>query len=129
MWFIQPVLRNVSRWILIGLLALTVGGQWFILQSAAWAGMIVSYSKSATLTEAIGKTFDGQHPCPLCKFVARSQGHEKKQEMQQPPKADFFLNAVFVVRFGLRPFAGHPPAQVLVLARCEAPPLPPPRAV
>ena len=127
MWFIQPVLRNVSRWILIGLLALTVGGQWFILQSAAWAGMVVSYAKGATLTEAINKTFDGQHPCPLCKFVARGQAHERKQEMRQSPKTDFFLNAVFVIRFGLRPFAGHPFTRSFPLARREAPPFPPPR--
>ena len=38
--------------------------------------------KSAPLTEALAKTFDGRHPCSLCKMVAEGKRSERKQEAQ-----------------------------------------------
>lgn len=28
------------------------------------------------------KTFDGEHPCSLCKSIAKSQQHEKQQQIR-----------------------------------------------
>ena len=56
------------------------GGHWLALQSLAWTEMLVAYSRDAQLTEAVAKTFDGQHPCGLC--VRIEQG--KKSERQVP---------------------------------------------
>ncbi len=39
------------------------------LQVVAWAGMIVNYSRDAEISEAIEMTFDGEHPCPMCKAI------------------------------------------------------------
>ena len=36
-----------------------------------------------SLSEAVTKTFDGQHPCALCKFVQDGRAEEKEQEQQQ----------------------------------------------
>ena len=59
-----------------------LGGHWVILQSVGWVGMVVSYAnQDSTLDEAIKKTFDGQHPCGVCKLVKSGRASEKKQEV------------------------------------------------
>jgi len=49
------------------------GAQWFMLQSVAWTGMLIRFSQQTTFTEAVEKTFDGQHPCPLCSHIANAE--------------------------------------------------------
>jgi len=61
-------------------LASSIGLHWTVLQVVAWAGMIVGYSQEAPLREAVVKTFDGQHPCKLCKTIAKGKQSEKKTE-------------------------------------------------
>ena len=51
------------------LLVLTLGLHWTLLQTIAWTGMIVSYSRNASLTEAVSKTFDGKHLCKMSKAI------------------------------------------------------------
>jgi hypothetical protein len=46
----------------------------------AWLGMVVSYSQAAPLSEALEKTFDGRHPCCLCKEIAKARQTDKKPE-------------------------------------------------
>lgn len=48
--------------------------------------MVISYSQDASLKEALIKTFDGRHPCPLCKEIAKSRRSEKKSPAQAPSK-------------------------------------------
>lgn len=55
-----------------------LGGHWMALQSVAWVGMVIDYSKSTSLTTAIEKTFDGGHPCELCKTVNKGRTEEQK---------------------------------------------------
>lgn len=64
-------------------LVLSLGLHWALLQTVAWTGMIVSYSQGASFKEALSKTFDGKHPCCLCKVVQQGRAAEKKQEGQQ----------------------------------------------
>lgn len=40
--------------------------------------MLLSYSENGSLQEAARKTFDGDHPCALCKAVKESRKEEKK---------------------------------------------------
>ena len=56
-----------------------LGGHWAILQTAAWMGMVIDYSKSAGVETGIMKTFDGKHPCQLCLSVAKDKEKEGKQ--------------------------------------------------
>jgi hypothetical protein len=57
-----------------------LGGHWVAIQGVAWVTMIMDQSQEAPLVEAIGKTFDGQNPCPLCKAVAAGQDKEREQQ-------------------------------------------------
>jgi hypothetical protein len=62
---------NKSRTIFFGALALLqiLGGHWALLQTSAWLGMIVQCSQRAGLKAGLVQTFDGEHPCPVCKAI------------------------------------------------------------
>jgi hypothetical protein len=74
------VLYRLTRLAIVVALACSIGLHWGFLQSVAWVGMVVSYSQDAPLREALAKTFDGKHPCPLCKEIAKGKQSEKKSE-------------------------------------------------
>ena len=44
-----------------------------LFQVAAWSGMLVSYSKAYSISEAIEMTFDGENPCSMCKSIRQAQ--------------------------------------------------------
>lgn len=62
-----------------------VGGHWAILQTGAWVGMVIDYSKSAGVEAGITKTFDGKHPCQLCLSIAKNKEKEGKQTANVSP--------------------------------------------
>jgi hypothetical protein len=109
------------------MLCVTLGFHWGLLQSAAWVGMLVKYSQEGSFRDAVSKTFDGQHPCPLCKLVSAGKKSEKKPEAQLDlQKFDLFAAQTAAFRF--------PPATraefsfiLLTSTRGDAPPRPPPR--
>jgi hypothetical protein len=67
-------------------LALSIGLHWGFLQSVAWVGMVVSYSHDGGIGEALEKTFDGKHPCCLCKAIAEGKKSEKRPESEPVAK-------------------------------------------
>lgn len=56
------------------------GAQWLVLQSVAWTNMLITYSQDAPLSEAIQKTFDGQHPCQLCEHIQSAEKETQKED-------------------------------------------------
>jgi hypothetical protein len=70
----------VRRLLLILLLITLTGDQWAVMQSAAWATMLVNYLRTDSLPQAVTRTFDGQHPCPLCNAIAQGKKSEKKSD-------------------------------------------------
>lgn len=64
-------------------LMLSLGAHWALLQSVAWVGMIVHFTREDSFTEAWSKTFDGQHPCAMCKAIHQGRAEEKKREQKQ----------------------------------------------
>jgi hypothetical protein len=74
---------------------LLAGGHWAILQTGAWMGMIVAYSKDADVSTAISKTFDGKHPCAVCCAVqdGRKQEEKKAPVLQLELKKDFLIRS------------------------------------
>jgi len=106
-----------------------IGGQWTLLQSVAWVGMAVRYAQDGPLSEALQKTFDGRHPCSLCKVVQEGKKSEQKQTLLKvETKIDFWL--------ARSPSLLNAPASPLVLipsepgsapGRTEPPATPPPR--
>jgi len=67
-------MRRLTHIIVLAAFVFSCGGQWYVLQGVAWVKMLHDYSQMVPLTEAVGMTFSGQYPCPICKALA-----EKKQ--------------------------------------------------
>lgn len=74
-------LRMAGHWLLIGTLFVSLGGHLALLQTVAWGNMLVSFSRTDSLAEAAKKTFDGDHPCPLCKVVKQSSKDENRKPL------------------------------------------------
>lgn len=55
-----------------------MGGPWAVLQTIAWAKMVVEYSRDTSVGEALSKTFDGEHPCGMCKKISKVRSEERK---------------------------------------------------
>jgi hypothetical protein len=62
------------------------GGHWAILQSFAWSRMLVKNIHDSPLAAAVEKTFDGQHPCDLCKSIASERAKEKNVPKSSTPE-------------------------------------------
>ena len=75
-----PFLLRPAQYLLIVALFFALGGHWVVLQSIAWGRMIVEYSQQASVKEAVVKTFDGQHPCDICKSLSKAREKEKKSD-------------------------------------------------
>ena len=76
-------MQRLIKSLTVLMLVLSLGLQWALLQTVAWTGMIISYSRDGSLTEAVSKTFDGQHPCCLCKAVESGRQEERKQSQEK----------------------------------------------
>jgi hypothetical protein len=111
---------------------LASGSHWIALQGLAFGRMIVRYAQDAPLAEAVARTFDGKHPCPLCHAVQEGRQNEEKKRSTFGPQSRLELGlpgtAVAAPRWNVsaqdRPAA--PPRHWH--ARAEAPPKPRPRA-
>jgi hypothetical protein len=128
-WENANVLKRLSKLVMVASLVCLVGGHWALLQSVAWVGMAVKFSQSEPVAVALKKTFDGAHPCALCKVVTEGKKSEEKRETQEPVTKLEFVSSL---EFSLP----TPPEQPLDLTaflatitfRSQAPPSPPPRA-
>ena len=116
---------------LIAALMISIGAQWVVLQSAAWVGMAVSYSvKAGSVSEGLSKTFDGAHPCPMCKLVAKGKASEKKDaKVDAKQKIELFSQTsvplVFSPPFVQKKFPLA--ASESAPSRITSPAVPPPR--
>ena len=113
------------------MLALALGLHWSLLQTVAWVGMAVQFSKSDTLTTAISKTFDGQHPCSLCKVVKSGRQESDSPKQTAPGKVE--IKNLSLWQHDLSPAQSttlvtmrYPDTEVLAITRADAPPTPPP---
>lgn len=59
-----------------------------LMQVVAWSRMMVDYSNEEGLAKGVSMTFDGQHPCCLCKVVARSREEEEKRQPQDVTRVE-----------------------------------------
>jgi hypothetical protein len=91
--------RKLARFCLILALLATVGGHWFVFQSFAWATMLVDNLQTSSLSEAVSRTFDGNHPCRMCKHISEQRKTEKQSEAPAPQirKLEFVLQPVTFV--------------------------------
>ncbi len=73
------MIRRMIRLVAVAALLLSVGGHWALIQSAAWAGMLLNFAKQGSLRSAVEKTFDGRHACSLCEWVEHEQQNERDE--------------------------------------------------
>jgi len=90
--------------------------------------MLVANARRAPLSEAVAKTFDGNHPCDLCHAVANGQKSENKSEML-PTIAKMDLICTTRLVTCLPPCVPYEYERVrsAIPERSQMPPVPPPR--
>ncbi len=103
------------------------------LQTTAWTGMVIARSISGPLSEAVQSTFDGEHPCQVCKVISSG-----KQTEERSRQAFELLKKAGALKFvDVRPLTVGLPRPSLesvwwpALVDCsgrgaDAPPTPPP---
>ena len=75
-------MARIAHAVVVLALCLSIGTHWVVLQSVAWGTMIVRYAQQISLTQAVAQTFDGDHPCNLCKRISAAKHSEKKSDAQ-----------------------------------------------
>jgi len=111
-------------------LVFAIGAHWVILQSVAWVGMAVAYSQNSSLKQALVKTFDGKHPCTLCKVVQHGKNTDKRAGTEnQVPKLDLLLDLNATDAMVNSPSRVPISALATIRLRSQAPPSPPPKTV
>lgn len=125
------LVRIVGPWAVAVALFFMAGGHWGALQTVAWAGMLWNYTQSdGSLLAGVQKTFDGKSPCKMCKSIKAAKEKEstvpaivvgpKKIESLPAP-----MRAALPPR-DCRKFVFPAAADVMIVARADAPPVPVP---
>ena len=125
---------GVFKWVghVLVLLAFlsAIGAHWFVLQSVAWTTMLAENLRTASLPRAVERTFDGKHPCALCKKISKSKQHEKKTEFRvEPNKFEFSYAPVTFLFLPPKDFREMRPRDTSAQLRSNSPLLPPPRSL
>lgn len=126
------MLRRAARILLVAILMFSIGLHWIVLQSAAWAGMLITYAvQEGSLIDGVSQTFDNAHPCALCCAIKQGRQSEKKETKQTEQKKKLDLSLGLFSRVILTPPCPtvSPPLPDFPhgIARRTKPPSPPPR--
>lgn len=92
--------------------------------------MLADNLRTHSLSESVARTFDGRHPCPICKAIAAAKKSEKKsefalqmQKLEFPPFKESFIFAA------PSQFQLLPQANAFANLFVQEPPVPPPRGL
>ena len=127
-------LKCLSHRLLLAVMVLALGTAPLVVQSVAWGLMLVEYSRTTTFTAAVEMTFDGEHPCRLCREVQKQQ-HEGEQKHQTPSAPRDLVLYHVAGSASTRPAETFRQPQArsheaaLLVIRTQRPPVPPPRHV
>jgi len=121
------VFVRLGKVFVVFVLVMTLVAHWALLQTVAWTTMLASNLKYDSFHQAMTMTFDGNHPCPICKAIAAAKKSERKnQSTTQNQRLDFLFvhgNIVLIA-----------PPQVEIASQnslsesfLSKPPVPPPR--
>ena len=129
-------LRRALTTTLALLMALWLSGNhWMVLQVTVWSGMILSRSMEKGVSEAIFTTFDGEHPCPLCRIISDAQDEEQGPKVPAPHESQSKLKIDVAIASESMVLARpsliavvHWQGMISAYSSCESePPVPPPR--
>lgn len=122
------MLTRIGKFFVVFALVLMTGAHWAALQTVAWTTMLAKNLRTQSFSQAVSETFDGDHPCCLCKAIAAAKKAQKQSEATAP-----------VLKMEYTPLVGKmvllPPTQFEWLSEPDffanssflKPPLPPPR--
>jgi len=122
------VFARCGKVLVVVALVLTTGLHWAALQTVAWTAMLAANLRCECVSQAVCATFDGKHPCCLCKAIAAAKKSEKKSDsialtlkMEFPPVAEsIILIPPVPIKAQCRP-------ALFAAAFSPEPPVPPPR--
>ncbi|MCB1279673.1 hypothetical protein [Prosthecobacter sp.] len=124
------LLPRIARLVVVGAICLSLGMHWALLQGIAWTGMLISFAREGAVMEAVQKTFDGQHGCPLCHKVKEGRDADPSQP-QQTGQSVKKIDAVLVPITRLIAPAAETVSFVMthetLVRRSKLPETPPPR--
>jgi len=122
------VFRRFAHVLMIIAALAATGTHWTVLQTVAWTSMLARNLCTTSAREAVVETFDGKHPCCLCKAIAAGKKSEKKKEFVASWKQFEFISSRTAFTF-------QPPETFTLLPEpcvtwntlMQEPPVPPPR--
>jgi hypothetical protein len=92
--------------------------------------MLVEYSQTQPLVKAVAETFDGDHPCALCKQASNLRHSEKKPDAPSVTlKPDLACVKRTVILFPSSTDFSFPAESIRLPATIFTPPVPPPRSL
>ncbi|MDX2227402.1 MAG: hypothetical protein SFY92_09975 [Verrucomicrobiae bacterium] len=91
------MLRTLSLSMIFLALFSIGGGPRYTLQMVAWAGMLIDYSQKSGIVVAVAETFDGQHPCQMCKNIESAKKSDTSETLLKAEKKDKNLEQAAVV--------------------------------
>jgi hypothetical protein len=92
--------------------------------------MLAQNLRADSFTQAVMRTFDGQHPCRMCKAVAAGKKESKKSEFTGSfSRFEFLAVARCVIARTSEPATFVTVTNESAASRSDQPPTPPPRAL
>lgn len=121
--------RRVFAALLMAALLSASGFHWAAFQAVAWGSMILEYSHDNGFRKAVSRTFDGKHPCTLCKRIENEKKDEKKKDIQivATRLTLFLVQSAGIPVPSSSPWAWRIAHDVLAPGPVHSPPVPPPR--
>jgi hypothetical protein len=122
------VFVRCGKCLVVAALVLMTGGHWAALQAVAWTTMLANNLRSQSFTDAVSDTFDGEHPCCLCKAIQAGKKAEKNSEAVAPAlKMEFPPVAEGIPLIPPAQFEELSPPNFFAVSFSHPPPFPPPR--
>jgi len=123
-----PVFRKLGHLLMIVAILTATGTHWLAFQSFAWTTMLAQNLQTSSLQHAIARTFDGKHPCCLCREIAKDKQSEKKSDAQvELKKLDYSHNRFEFVFCAPSDFYEIHAANDSFLSCSQLPAVPPPK--
>jgi hypothetical protein len=124
------VSRKFGQLLMIFAILMATGTHWLAFQSFAWTTMLAENLHTSSWQRAIQRTFDGKHPCCLCKQIAKDKQSEKKSDAQlEVKKPDFSHNRFEFVFCAPSHFYEVSAASGSTATLTHPPALPPPKDI
>lgn len=128
--YARVVFVRLGHVLLILALLGATGGHWTVLQTVAWADMLAKNLQTESVGAALTKTFDGQHPCKMCKQISAGKKAEKQSELPlQIKKLEFVSERPAFVFIAPQAFRLAPVFLSALDGLTHLPSVPPPRAL